>query len=273
MKLCYLDESGTGSEPIAVMAGIVVDSNRMHLTKDVWNLLLIILSDLLGREVRELHTRDFYSGNGIWRGIDGPRRSSIITAILKWLKDRKHRVIYSVIHKERFNKCKEQNEIHDEIKTIWRALGFHLVLALQKAHKKIEKPKGNTILIFDNENREEPKFTDIIKNPPDWSDSFYSRDRGSQPLNQIVDVPYFADSCDVALIQLADFLSFFIRRYVEIKENLTTIKYDGEDTKLEEWMQSIVSCSVNSSFLYPKRNRCLCAEMFYKIAPDTIRNL
>ena len=33
MNLCYCDESGTGNEAIAVMAGIVVDAGRMHLTK------------------------------------------------------------------------------------------------------------------------------------------------------------------------------------------------------------------------------------------------
>lgn len=33
MKFCYVDESGTGDEPYAVMVGIVVDTQRMHVTK------------------------------------------------------------------------------------------------------------------------------------------------------------------------------------------------------------------------------------------------
>jgi len=218
MKLCYCDESGIGIEPVAVMVGVVVDASRMHLTKDSWNHLLFILSKLLGRQVKELHTSEFYPGNGIWRGIDGPLRSKIITAILEWLVDRKHDIVYSVIHKERFIQCRKQGQIPGEIGTIWRALGFHLLLALQKAHQRSEGTKGNTIVIFDSEKREELRFTDLVKNPPNWSDSYYSRDKHSKPLNQIIDVPYFADSRDVALIQLADFLSFFIRRYVEIKE-------------------------------------------------------
>ena len=116
-------------------------------------------------------------------------------------------------------------------------------------------------------------FTDLVKNPPDWSDPYYSRDRRSKPLNQIVDVPYFADSRDVALIQLADFLSFFIRRYIEINEGLTAIRYEGEDEKLEMWMASIMSRSIGSSFIYPKKGRCSCAEIFYSIAPDCIRRI
>ena len=48
MKFCYCDESGTGDEPIAVMVGIVVDAQRMHLTKADWAELLETLSQLLG---------------------------------------------------------------------------------------------------------------------------------------------------------------------------------------------------------------------------------
>jgi len=273
MKFCYCDESGTGTEPIAVMVGVIVDAQRMHLTKDNWNNLLNILSRHLGRHVSELHTRNFYPGNGIWRGLEGPLRSRIITAILEWLKERKHYIVYSAIHKDRFIYCRNQDQIPSEIRTIWRALGFHILLALQKAHQRFEATKGNTVVIFDNEKREELRFTDLVKNPPTWSDSYYSRDRHSKPLNQIVDVPYFVDSRDVGLIQLADFLSFFVRRYIEINENLTSIHYDGEDTRLEEWMKSITSCSISSSFVYPKRSRCSCAEIFYSIAPETIKRI
>jgi hypothetical protein len=40
MKVCYCDESGTGDEPIAVMVGVLVDSQRMHITKKDWCELL-----------------------------------------------------------------------------------------------------------------------------------------------------------------------------------------------------------------------------------------
>jgi len=43
MKFCYIDESGTGDEPYAVMIGVIVDSSRMHVTKKDWAELLSIL--------------------------------------------------------------------------------------------------------------------------------------------------------------------------------------------------------------------------------------
>ena len=64
MKFCYVDESGTGDEPYAVMVGVVVDALRMRPTKADWDGLLIHLGCIVGRAVEEIHTRDFYAGNG-----------------------------------------------------------------------------------------------------------------------------------------------------------------------------------------------------------------
>ena len=99
MKLGYFDESGsgTGSEPFVVMAGVIMDSLRMHKTKEHWINLLDSLSRIGNKPVPELHTKYFYSGNGIWRRINGQKRANIITIILEWLKDRKHELIISVI--------------------------------------------------------------------------------------------------------------------------------------------------------------------------------
>jgi len=271
MKIGYFDESGTGSEPFAVMAGVIVDSQRMHKTKEHWNLLLENLSRIIKKPVPELHTKDFYPGNGIWRGINGQQRAEIISVILKWLVDRKHELIISVIDKDRFQQEKSIGKIPSEIDTIWRALGFHIILGIQKNYQKCEKTKGNTILVFDNEENEKIAFTDLINNPPAWSDSFYSKKKNQPRLNQIVDVPYWGDSEKVSLLQLADFVCYFIRRYVEIKEGKTQPKYDGEDLKLDEWFQIIKKCSLASSVMYPSRGRCETSELFYKIAPTCMK--
>ena len=67
MKACYCDESGTGEEPIAVMVGVVIDVQRMHVTKSDWKALLVAFSRIVKQRVLEFHDRDFYAGNGIWR--------------------------------------------------------------------------------------------------------------------------------------------------------------------------------------------------------------
>jgi len=57
MKICYFDESGTGQEPVAVVIGIVVDTQRMHVTKEHWASLLADLSAIAGKPLQELHSR------------------------------------------------------------------------------------------------------------------------------------------------------------------------------------------------------------------------
>jgi hypothetical protein len=271
MKIGYFDESGTGSEPYAVMAGIIVDSQRMHKTKDDWNSLLESLSRVIEKRVDELHTRDFYPGNGIWRGMSGQQRADVISEILKWLAERKHELVFSVIDKELYNAEKNIGKIHSEIDTIWKTLGFHIILGIQKRFQSFEKNKGNTILIFDNEETERAQFNEIINNPPAWSDSYYSKDKKKKRLDQIVDVPYWGDSTQIGLLQLADFISYFVRRYVEIKEEKIPPKYDGEALKLDDWYTLIKKSCVSNSIMYPSRGRCETAELFYKIAPPCIK--
>jgi hypothetical protein len=48
-------------------------------------------------------------------------------------------------------------------------------------------------------------FTKLLLNPPAWSDTYYGRKKKQEQPDQIVDVPHFVDSKEVALIQLADF--------------------------------------------------------------------
>lgn len=270
MKFCYLDESGTGDEPYAVMVGVIVDAQRMHLTKIHWQELLQDLSAIVRRQVTEIHTRDFYAGNNQWRGIDGPQRAAIISAIFEWLRDRKHHIVYAAVDKERFNRDFRNEPQADDIGSLWRFMALHTVLAIQRHYQTETKNKGNTVFIYDNEEREAKRFTNLIKNPPDWTDSYYSRQPRQAKLDQIIDVPYFVDSQEVGLIQVADFISFFMRRFIEIREGAVQPGYADEGERLNGWMDIAFRRSLPKSVIYPSRGRCACADLFYRCAPQCI---
>jgi hypothetical protein len=279
MQFVYVDESGTGDEPIAVMVGVIADSYRMRLTKENWSNLLSELSKIIGRDIDEIHTRDFYSGNSPWRDLSGKQRSDIITAIFTWLRDRKHSIVYTAVEKDRFNKEIKEEEKYNDISTIWRFMAFHLTLSLQKRFqgaikgKKDRKinSKGACVLIFDNEHREESRFTDLILNSPDWSDSYYQKKEKQQKLNQIIDVPHFVDSKQVGLIQLADFICFFLRKHIELQMGLAKPAYKDEIEKVGSWTDLILKQSIPKNNIFMSRGRCDCSEMFYKYAPETIK--
>jgi len=271
MKFCYLDESGMGSEPILVMAGIIVDAQRMHVTKEIWKDFLETLSKAAKRKIHEFHSRDFYNGNGPWRNIDGQTRARIISAIIGWIKKRKHKVTFSAIVKRAFNQLREEDSRLIEVKTHWAAAAIHSTLSLQKKHQTDSKNKGHTVLVFDNEAREEKRLVEFVFSPPTWSDVFYARKTKDEPLNQIVDVPYFVDSKRVVLIQVADLFAYVLRAHAEISEGLSREKYKGEAKKMEKWVEQIVSSSLPRSSRYPARDRDELAQLFWDLAPQSLR--
>lgn len=278
MQFVYIDESGMGNEPIAVMAGVVADSHRMRVTKHEWNELLNVLSNIIGREIREIHTRDFYSGNSPWRDLDGHQRSAIIDAIFYWLHQRKHSVVYTAVDKTKFHASFKDEPYYGDVKTLWRFMALHLSLSIQKCYqgparrnRRTINPKGHCVLVFDRESREEKHFTDLLLNAPDWTDTYYDRKPSQEKFSQIVDVPHFVDSRDVGLIQLADFICFFLRKHIELGLGYVEPSYSGEIEKIERWAELILDRAIAKSNIFLSRGRCNCAEMFYRYAPENIR--
>lgn len=112
---------------------------------------------------------------------------------------------------------------------MWRHMAFHMTLSLQKYLQGFDKNKGNSVLIFDNKVSDQTAFTKLLLNPPSWSDTYYKKAKKQEQLDQIVDVPHFVDSKQVGLIQLADFLCYFLRRHIEFSLALRPPKYQGEE--------------------------------------------
>lgn len=273
MKFCYFDESGTGNEPVAVVAGIVVDSQRMHVTKENWGSLLANLSQLVGRDLDELHTKDFYPGNGPFRVLGGPKRAEYISAIIDWLCERKHDFVLSAVDKAAFSKTLHAGTVPPGLATPWLVGAFHSVLALQRAHQGHAKNKGHTVLVFDHKGQEQGPLTELVLRPPPWSDEYYDRAQKQGPLDQIVDAPHFADSRQIPLLQLADFLAYFLRRFVEIEEKHVAVKYAEEQERVANWIKQLSQRCIGLAHIYPAKGRSNAAEFFFQQCPQSLRKL
>lgn len=278
MKFVYIDESGTGNEPIAVMAGVITDSHRMRRTKEDWNSLLKQLGEIIGKNIDEIHTRDFYSGNSHWRELRGEQRAEIITAIFKWLHDRKHQIVYTAVDKQKFKKDFENNDQLRETGSSWKFMALHIALSLQKAYQgsprrenRTINSKGDIVLIFDQEYKEQQQFTNLLQSPPDWTDTYYDRKPKQEKMSQIVDVPHFVDSKQVGLIQLADFICFFLRKYIELQMNMVKPAYKDEIEGVREWTNLILDRSILKSNIFLSRGRCECSNLFFDYAPEPIK--
>lgn len=272
MKFCYLDESGLGEEPIAVMAAVIVDGSRMHITKQDWADLLEILSKITKNDIKEFHARKFYSGSGLWSSLDGKKRAEIISQILEWLKVRKHKISFGAIDKQKFNSKLVSSSELKQLETVWCALGLHQLLVVQKYNQGVKGVKGHTIFIFDEEVKERDRFWQLASKPPEWTDSYYMRKKKNPPLDQMIDVPYFGNSEKIHLLQIADLLAYLVRVFIEIKENHTSPRYQDEANRMDGWMAQMQQLSLPTVTRYPK-NRCKCADLFFECAPESLRSL
>lgn len=253
------------------MVGVLVDSTRMHVTKANWKELLDILTGIVGRPVREFHTNRFYGGHGIWRAIDGPERANIISAILDWLTARRHHIVYSAVDTAKFAADFAAHRFGPDIGTLWRMLALHVSLALQRHNQREDRNKGNTVLVFDNKETEQAEFTNLLLNPPAWTDTYYDRQPAIAPLDQIIDVPHFVDSEHVGLIQVSDLIAFTLRRHLEIVDGGDAERYAGESARIEVWVNQALARSIGKPCIYPIRGRCDAAEFFCEFGPASLQ--
>ena len=157
-------------------------------------------------------------------------------------------------------------------------MALHLALSIQKCYQGTAKGKnrkinltGHCVLVFDNELRDQKRFTDLLLNAPDWTNDYYDKKPNQEIFSQIVDVPHFVDSKDVGLIQLSDFICFFLRRYLELKAGCVEPDYEGEIENISAWVKLILEQSIPKSNIFLKKGRSDCADLFYRYAPEIIR--
>lgn len=270
MKFCYTDESGMGTEPFLVRAGIIVDAQRMHVTKDDWTDLLKRLSAVCGRQLKELHMREMYRGNGPWREVGGEDRARLISEILDWWMERKHAVTFAALDKAAYLAARDAGKMPEECETPWRTAALHVVMTIQKHFDGSERNKGHTLLLFDHETQEEKTISDLVASPPEWTDEYYDRSKKQRRFDQIIDVPFFGDSQQVLLLQVADLIAYLLRHHAELEEGRDKERYAGESDAVRDWVRKIVVRAFPASTRWPKKGGGKSGEFFSSLAPGPL---
>jgi|GEM_PF-377045 len=261
----YLDESASPNNSLIVTAGVVVDAYRMRKTKDLWADFLDYLSSQCGSTIKEFHAKEFIAGNGIWRNIDGAERARLISAALRWIGLRAHRVTFSAVLNSRFEMCSKRADLCSP----WLASALHCVLTVQKCFQNEPKNKGNTVFVFDK-GRDEKALTSICDEPPAWTDKYYNRGKKHPQLNQMIDVPLFADSERALLVQVADLVAYILRRHWEIASQTVPARYHDEPDRVASWVADVSKIALARSFRYPAKERSAAEQVFWDLCPDEL---
>jgi hypothetical protein len=172
-----------------------------------------------------------------------------------------------------FEKKLKKDERLKQFKSKWCAAAMHCTLQIQKQHQREAKTKGHSVLIFDREVSEETDLSLLIHKPPQWIDTFYGREKKQTALDQVVDVPFFADSKHILLAQAADLFAYILRTWAEIGDGLLDEKYKDEAERMKGWSERIAKIALPRSSRYPAKGRCGAAQLFWDIAPSPIREL
>jgi len=274
MKFAFLDESGKPQNEVSVIAGVVIDSYRIHLTRREWIAILKSMASLAGEPIREFHMRNVYSGRKEWRSTRPDNRAKAISTVLDWLANKGHPLVFSATMKTAFDlRMLSECSMLNELESRWVSEAFHIALSINKAHKGMKGNKGKTVLVFDRGSGYEQRLSELLVSPPSWSDSYYSRGEKEDRLGEIMDTSFFADSLHAPLIQIADAVAFILRRIAEMKDAGLHERFKGEVENLERWLGKIKPRFQSAAHRYKRSARCRCADLFWAIAPPSLRGI
>jgi hypothetical protein len=175
MKVCYVDETGTGdSSPIIVMAGIVADAQRLNRTREEFSSIFDEIQRLFPEALSELKSTRIFYGKDRWRNVDPKERKRIFAFFCRWIVERKHKLALTAIDKK-LHATTLGDGAPEKLKDIWLTGALHIALQIQRAHQGEEKNKGNTFLIFDENKAKIDHLPELLYAPPAWTDCFYEK--------------------------------------------------------------------------------------------------
>ena len=225
--------------------------------------------------MREIHAKDLIPGRGAWSGVDASMRHKVVDTILDWLLERKHKFTFAAIDKTSFANLAATDERRKDLKDERIAAAFHIVLSLQKAHQIRKKPKskkmtvkenkktsaGHTVLIFDS-GKEPERLVELVVNPPSWSDSYYGYSGHGNRLDQIIDVPYYAGSHRVPLLQISDLICYILRYYSDYVDFGKHSSRPDVFVHYKGWTERISNLCIGRSDRYMKSRACDTSKFF-----------
>lgn len=274
MKFAFLDESGKAPDEVSVIAGVIIDAYRIHSSRREWIKILDSMKSLAGVSINEFHARNVYSGRKEWAGAPPSNRVRAIDILLEWLAVKSHPIVFSATLRSAYEaRLTSGCAMIHELGSRWVAEAFHIALSVNKAHKNIRGNKGKSVLIFDRGSGYEERLSKLLVFPPSWSDTYYQKDDRQERFSAIMDTSFFVDSLYAPLIQLADAVAFILRRFAEVSDAGNSERYHGELANLERWIYRTGLQFQSVAHRYKRSGRCPCSDLFWEIAPPSLRRI
>jgi hypothetical protein len=177
-----------------------------------------------------------------------------------WVASRKHKFIVTTIDNKAYFDLRANSPDNLFIQSIpypYLLAGLHTALVIQQLHRKKEKNKGKTLLIFDEQDEFESQLTDLIFDPPEFIDDFVEFDERKEQcrLCQIIDTAFFVKSHHSSMAQVVDIVAYLFRLHLELNFYGSEEAYVGERDKVANWISGIEDKFVAFGSVYPRRRK------------------
>jgi hypothetical protein len=140
-------------------------------------------------------------------------------------------------------------------------------LQVQKKNQGMEKNKGHSFLFFDEKNEE---MSNLIFDPPAWTDDYYAKKKKQERLDQIIDPACAVKSHHAGLVQVADLYGFIYRRYQELHGYQDAEVFAGETALIDEYVGLLAPRLTATSLRWPVRPGCACSRWYNAVAPSAL---
>ncbi|OQX50994.1 MAG: hypothetical protein B5M53_11495 [Candidatus Cloacimonas sp. 4484_209] len=277
MYFLYIDESGYSggrldntNQPVLAMAGLLVNQYHWRKSWEGFKQFCDEFRDKFGVDFKELKAADVYAGRGKWSNISHDRQE-ILEFCLNWLKGRPHKIIATAIIKKALKKQRSlfqqmlfpiKNDVSKLSLYFLSALHLSLIFQRYLENQRQDAYKKIGMIIFDDQKQEQNTLLDLLTLPPKSVAGFTNK-ISSEGFCCIMDNTYFIGSHHSSFIQLADIVSFVIRKTVEFEIGYKEESYEGEKNKIVNWFSTIKDLFIEKKHRFP--TNCEIVKTYKKI--------
>jgi len=260
VKFIYVDESGGRDQgDIFTMCGLMVDAYKLRKKTEDFDAKLEAIFALYPGVRDDFKTSRFINGKGGWSDVDPQVRKDLLTGLCELATDNGGKIFGIALSFQRFDNTLASTPGSPFGASYWLSSAIFTCSLVQKKMQSVEKSKGLTVVIMDDNKQEMPKLTEALHKPSEWYDGLYQvqgTKRGqtvwfpranSDRFDQIINTAFAIKSDHSSLVQVADAISFVYRRHLELLAGQEVWPgekqyYAGLVAKLEQQREKIGRC-------------------------------
>lgn len=247
MKFVYVDESGGEDQSdVFVMCGLIIDAYSLRKRTEEFVELLNSILEHPQKRAKEFKTKKFIQGKGIWRKIKLSDRMEFLKTVCTLAKGRGLKTVGLALSFASLRKNSVNNTLYHFKLSYWSVSAMFLASLVQKKMQSIDKNKGHTVFIMDDNQKHMPSFSSQLHARNEWFDGLYEvRKKGSKPgwkprnhedrFDQIINTAFAIKSEHATLIQIADIICYVYRRHLELMSSEEV--WNGEKEFYQELFQ------------------------------------